>query len=295
MGCSYKSCALYVFVLQNQYYFTPYFKPFSGISCIETCSVVMDRYTATDFVRTLGVHSKLSTDDSIYQAQEQVAQIGETNDQRFPSHHDYRINDQLWLNGLAYQQLALRFNQINQSLNVANASCTQLQNTLNQRKAELAELTKRYDLIDASLKYEFKHHKETEKSLAHERNVTKGLIDLLNDVKLPETCKSNQIGILFRETQDMHQKLYDTNHEIQTLHDTLEDKENCIKTLEAEKDAVMTELEERIKILEQKIQGLKSDFLNYMLEEDDFSIEIATATTIGKRKRASICSIGCAE
>ena len=41
--------------------------------------LVRDRYTATDFVRTLGVHSKLSTDDSIYQAVEKVAQIGETN------------------------------------------------------------------------------------------------------------------------------------------------------------------------------------------------------------------------
>ena len=174
----------------------------------------MDRYTATDSVRTLGVHSKLSTDDSIYQAQEQVAQIGETNDQRFPSHHDYSINDQLWLNGLAYQQLALRFKQINQSLNVANASCARLQNTPNQRKEKLAEVTERYELRDASLKYKFKSHKETEKSLAHERNVTKGLIDLLNDIKLPETSKSNQIGVLFKKTQDMRQKLYDTNHEI---------------------------------------------------------------------------------
>ena len=226
---------------------------------------------------------------------EQVAQIGEINERRFSSHHDHRINDQLWLNGLAYQQLALRFNQINQNLNMANASCTQLQNTLNQRKEELAEVTERYELTDASLKYEFKCHKETEKSLAHERSVTKGLIDLLNDVKLPEISKSNQIGVLFRETQDMRQRLYDTNHEIQSLHDTLESKENFIRTLEAEKDAAVAELQERIRVLEQKIQEMKSDFLNFMSECDDFSLETATAMTIGERKRASICSIGCKE
>ena len=48
-----------------------------------------------DFVRTLNVNSKLSTDDSTYQTQEQVVQIDKINDQRFSSHHDYRINDQL--------------------------------------------------------------------------------------------------------------------------------------------------------------------------------------------------------
>ena len=65
--------------------------------------------------------------------------------------------------------------------------------------------------------------------------------------------------------------------------------------MKAEKDAVVAELEERIRVLEQKIQELKSDFLNFMSEGDDFSIETATATTIGKRKGASICSIGCAD
>ena len=170
---------------------------------------------------------------------------------------------------------------------MVNTSCAHLQNALTQRKEELAKITERYELTDASLKYEFKCHKETEKSLAHERNVTKGLINLLNDFKLPETSKSNQVGVLFRETQDMRQRLYDTSHEIQTLHDTLESKENCIKTLKAEKDVAVAELEERIKVLEQKIQDLKSDFLAFMSEGDDFSIETATATTIGKRKRAS--------
>ena len=116
--------------------------------------------------------------------------------------------------------MSLRFGQINQSLNIANASCTHLQDALNQQKEELAEITKRCELTDASLKHEFKCHKETEKSLAHERGVTRGLINLLNDVKLPDSSKSNQIGVLFKETQDMRQRLYDTNHEIQTLHDT---------------------------------------------------------------------------
>ena len=176
-----------------------------------------------------------------------------------------------------------------------NASCVQLQNILNQRKTELTEPTKRYELTNAFLKYEFKCHKKTKKSLAHERNVIKKLIDFLNDVKLSKTSKLNQIDVLFREIQDMRQKFYDINHEIQILHDTLKSKENCIKTLKAEKNATMTKLKKRIRIFEQKIQELKSDFLNFMSKRDDFSIEITTATTIKNSKRASICSIGCAE
>ena len=237
----------------------------------------------------------MNIDDSIFQTQEQIAQIDEINDQRFSSHHDYRINDQLRLNGLVYQQLTLHFNQINQSLHVVNASCTQLQNTLNQRKEELTKFTKQYELTDASLKYEFKYHKETKKSLAHERNVTKRLIDLLNDIKLSKTSKSNQIDVIFKETQNMRQNFYDVNHEIQTLHDTLENKKNCIKTLKTKKNAAMMKLKERIRVLEQKIQNLKSDFLNFMSKDDDFNIETATTTTIEKRKRASIWSIECAE
>ena len=64
VNCSYKSCVLDVFVLRTQYYFTPLFESFTGIPRIETFDVVMDRYTTTDFVRTLDVNSKLSTDFS---------------------------------------------------------------------------------------------------------------------------------------------------------------------------------------------------------------------------------------
>ena len=98
-----------------------------------------------------------------------------------------------------------------------------------------------------------------------------------------ESFKSNQIDVLFKKIQDMRQRFYDTNHEIQTLHDTLKNKKNFIKTLKTEKNAAMTKLKKKIEILEQKIQKFKSDFLNFMSEGDDFSIETATATTIKKK------------
>ena len=97
------------------------------------------------------------------QVQEQASQAGD-NSHRFPSHHDYRINDQTWLNGLAYQQLALRFSQINQNLNEVNATCTHLQKNLDARKEELKEVKERYGVADTSLKYEFKCHKEQRKA-----------------------------------------------------------------------------------------------------------------------------------
>ena len=178
---------------------------------------------------------------------------------------------------------------------MANASCAQLQNTFNQRKEELAEITERYELTNAFLKYEFKCHKKTEKNLAHERNVIKKLIDVLNDVKLSENFKSNQIDVLFKKIQNMRQKLYDINHEIQTLHETLESKKDCIKTLKTKKNATMMKLKKKIRIFEKKIQNFKSNFFNFMSEREDFSIEIATTTTIEERKRASICSIECAD
>lgn len=175
----------------------------------------------------------------------------------------------MWLNGLAYQQLALRFSQINQNLNEANATCTHLQKNLDARKEELMDVKERYEVADTSLKYEFKCHKETEKSLAHERSVTRELVKLLNDVKLPEPLKSNQIGLLFRETQDMRHQLHDSNQEIKTLSAALENKQEYIKKLEAEKSSEVAELEEQIR-------EIKSEYLNFMSEGDDISIETAT-------------------
>ena len=295
MNCFYKSCMLIIFVFCVQYYFTSFFELLTMVSCIKICGVVINSYNATDFVKTSDINFKSSTDDFFYQTQKQVVQIDEIHDQRFSNHNDYRINDQLWFNEFVYQQLSLRFNQINQNLNVTNISCVHLQNALIQRKKKLTKITKRYELTNAFLKYEFKCHKKTKKNFAHERNVIKGLINFLNDVKLSETFKSNQIDVLFRKIQNIQQRLYDINYKIQILHDMLKSKENCIKTLKTEKNAAIAKLKKRIKILEQKIQNLKSNFLNFMSKGEDFSIEIATTTIIGKRKQAFICSIECAK
>ena len=197
----------------------------------------------------------------------------------------------MWLNELGYQQLLLRFDQLNKSLNVANATCTHLQNDLAAQREELMEVKQQYAIINTSLKHEFKCHEETEKSLTHERNVTRGLVKLVNNFDLPESLKSNllpenfQLGVLFRENQDMRQRLYDSNDEMKTLNEALESKQDCIKVLEAEKISAVAELEE-------KIRRLTLEFLNFMTEVDDISIETAT---VGKRKRASICSVGCIE
>lgn len=72
--------------------------------------------------------------------QEQSSQAQEDVNQRFPSFHDYCTNDQMCLNGLPYQQLLLRFNQLNQSLNITNTTCTRLQNDLFTVKEELIEV-----------------------------------------------------------------------------------------------------------------------------------------------------------
>ena len=186
----------------------------------------------------------------------------------------------MWLNGLAYQQLALRFGQVNQSLNVANATCTHLQNELIALKEELVDVKQQCAIADASLKHEFGCHKETEKSLAHERDVNRGLVKLINDVELPESSKTNllpenfQLGVLFRENQDMRARLYDSNHQMEGLKHALKSKQDRIKAVEEEMKSVVEELEEQNR-------DLRSEFMSYMAEGDDISIE--TATT-GKRK-----------
>lgn len=53
------------------------------------------------------------------------------------------------------------------------------------------ELRAHFAALEASLKYEFKCHKEAENSLTHERNVTRGLVELLNEFDLPDSLKSN--------------------------------------------------------------------------------------------------------
>ena len=133
----------------------------------------MDEVTVSDFVRTLQPHidSALGLWPSFHvQVQEQASQTDGENSQRPSSHHEHRFNDRLWLNGVARRQLSLRFSQVNQSFNLANATCTHLQNDHLARKKELVELKQQYAFVDPSLTHEFKCHKETEKSLAHERS-----------------------------------------------------------------------------------------------------------------------------
>ena len=67
----------------------------------------------------------------------------------------------------------------------------------------------------------------------------------------------------------MRQQLYDSNQEIKTLRAALENKQEYIKKLEAEKTYEVAELEEQIR-------EIKSEYLNFISEGDDISIETAT-------------------
>lgn len=96
------------------------------------------------------------------------------------------------------------------------------------------------------------------------RNATQGLVKLINDFELPESSRTNllpenfQLGVLFRENQDMRERLYDSKNQIEALRYALEGKQEYIKVIEAEKKRALEELEE-------KINELKSEFLNYMM------------------------------
>lgn len=68
-------------------------------------------------------------------------------------------------------------------------------------KKKLTKITKQCELINAL--HKFKCHKKTKKNLAQKQNVTRELINFLNDVKLSNFFKSNQIDVLFKKIQNM--------------------------------------------------------------------------------------------
>ncbi len=78
--------------------------------------------------------------------------------------------------------------------------------------------------------------------------------------------KEFQLDVLFKENQNMRQKIFNDSHELNELKYTLKRKKNHINQLNAEKKRATKELEKQIK-------NLKSKFLNYMSKDDNISIE----------------------
>ncbi len=226
-------------------------------------------------------------DNFLRQTQKQVSQAAEENNRKFSSHQDFTFNDNLWLNDVVYQQLSLRFNQINQNLTLTNATCNDLQIELLTKKEKLTKIKHQHAIIDASLKHEFKCHRVTKKSLEHERNVTRKLMNFINNFELSKCMKTSllskefQLDVLFRENQNMRQKIFNNSHELDELRYILKRKKNHIDQLNAEKKRAMKELDKQIK-------NLKSEFLNYMSKDDNISIE---TTMIEKRRRASLSEL----
>jgi iron-sulfur cluster repair protein YtfE (RIC family) len=86
--------------------------------------------------------------------------------------------------------------------------------------------------------------------------------------------KEFQFDVHFKENQNMGQKVFNNNHELNELRYILKRKKNYIDQLNAEKKRAMKELEKQIK-------NLKSEFLNYMSKDDNINIE---TTMIERRK-----------
>jgi septal ring factor EnvC (AmiA/AmiB activator) len=93
--------------------------------------------------------------------------------------------------------------------------------------------------------------------------------------------KEFQLDVLFKENQNMRQKIFNNNHELDELKYTLKRKKNHINQLNAKKKRATKELEKQIK-------NLKLKFLNYMSKDDNINIE---TTMIKKRKRISSCEL----
>jgi predicted transcriptional regulator len=93
--------------------------------------------------------------------------------------------------------------------------------------------------------------------------------------------KKFQLDVLFKENQNMRQKNFNNNHELNELKYILKRKKNHIDQLNAEKKRAMKKFEKQIK-------NFKSKFLNYMSKDDNISIE---TTMIKRRRRAFLNEI----
>lgn len=80
-----------------------------------------------------------------------------------------------------------------------------------------------------------------------------------------------QLGVLFRENQEMRESLYESKQEIESLKYALEDKQKSIKVIEAERKRAVEELKD-------KIRELQSEFLNIDPRLRDNLVSIASST-----------------
>ncbi len=112
-------------------------------------------------------------------------------------------------------------------------------------------------------------------------------MNFINNFELSKCMKTSllskefQLDVLFRENQNMRQKIFNNCHELNELKYTLKRKKNHINQLNAEKKRATKKLEKQIK-------NLKSKFLNYMSKDDNISIK---TTMIEKRRRVSSCEL----
>ncbi len=98
-------------------------------------------------------------------------------------------------------------------------------------------------IVDAFLKYKFKCNRVTKKSLKHELNVTRKLMNFINNFELSKCMKTSllskefQFDVFFKENQNMRQKIFNNNHELNELRYILKRKKNHIDQLNAKKKA----------------------------------------------------------
>ena len=128
---------------------------------------------------------------------------------------------------------------------------------------------------------------ETKNNLKHERNVTRRLMLLINKFEFSKFMQFDffpnnfRLDVLFKKNQNMRQKLYESDHQINFLSYTMERKKDCIIQLKEDKKCAIEKLKRNLK-------KFKSKFMNFMSKNNDINIE---TTTIKKRKRGSICLI----
>jgi predicted RNase H-like nuclease len=93
--------------------------------------------------------------------------------------------------------------------------------------------------------------------------------------------KEFQLDVLFKKNQNMRQKIFNNNPELNELKYTLKRKKNHINQLNAKKKRATKEFEKQIK-------NFKSKFLNYMSKDDNISIK---TTMIKKKRQVSSCEL----
>ena len=195
------------------------------------------------------------------------------------------LSEQTWRSGSTIQQLTVQINQSNANLAEAAEVLNRTREGVDQQRVDLEDEREQHLVAKKSLDYEFSKHAETEKDLAHAKNIIESLMGLIDrfdlssqkgdaDVTFPGDLK---LGSLLKENTDVKRDLEAKCAQLERNERMLEEKNITIRTMEEDRNNALENLEQK----EMEVLDLKAELYQFCSDDE---VEFGTAV-LGKRKR----------